>query len=310
MNKFAKVKSLNIPNNKRVICISDIHGEIDLFKQLLDKVEFCDEDILILLGDIYTKGSRPHDTLKYCMELAKLQNVHILRGNADWGNDSYLNETEKLWINELPDIIESDVYIFVHSGISSLNLKEQPPAKAKFNNFIETAPVFDKWVVVGHWPVALYCHEIPRNNPIIDHDKKIIAIDGGNVIKPEGQLNAFIIDFSGELSFTAVDKLPKYTILKSQAESGGSLSITMLDRFVEIIEENKGLCQVKHLKTGKVLIVPKSGIWEDKDGNVCICDMATDYHLPCDVGDTVSIVEDFEDRIFAKIDGICGWIMK
>ena len=44
-----KIKELSIPNDVRVIIISDIHGELDLFKELLHKVNFKDEDYLILM---------------------------------------------------------------------------------------------------------------------------------------------------------------------------------------------------------------------------------------------------------------------
>ncbi|MCL2371932.1 MAG: metallophosphoesterase [Defluviitaleaceae bacterium] len=309
MSAKAKIRRIHIPDGKRVICISDIHGEIDLFKRLLGMIDFCDDDVLILPGDIYTKGSHPHDTLKYCIKLDENPNVHILRGNADWGGDD-VSQQENQWLDALPDIIESDEYIFVHSGLNAGALEEQPSAKSvKFNNFMETAGKFDKWVVVGHWPTAMYCHEIPCANPIINQEKKIISIDGGNVLKPDGQLNAFIIS-SGQFSFMSADNLPKHTAMKRQPESGGTLAITWLDRFVEIVEDGERLCRVRHNKTGKILTVPKSRIWVDDNENTCACDSATDYHLPCEIGDIVSVVEDFEDRMFAKLNGFSGWVIK
>ncbi len=45
---WKKIKKLSIPNDVRVIIISDIHGELDLFKELLHKVNFQDEDYLII----------------------------------------------------------------------------------------------------------------------------------------------------------------------------------------------------------------------------------------------------------------------
>jgi hypothetical protein len=33
-----KIKSLSIPKTSRIIVISDIHGELELFKKLLEKV--------------------------------------------------------------------------------------------------------------------------------------------------------------------------------------------------------------------------------------------------------------------------------
>ena len=310
MHANAKIKPLQIPKNKRVICISDIHGELERFQRLLEKVSYSENDILILLGDIYTKGRRPHDTLRYCMALDESHNVHILRGNADWGGDDFLSPAENQWLDDLPDIIESDEYTFVHSGLTSSDLHEQLPATvAKVDNFIETAVPFDKWVVVGHWPVAMYCHQIACHDPIICHEKKIIAIDGGNVLKADGQLNAFIIK-DGQFSHASVDDLPTHIITKPQQASGGTINITWLDRFIQLVANCHQLVLVKHLKTGKTITVPKSQIWTDNGGNLVCCDLATDYNLPCEAGDAVKLVVEFEDRYFAKRNGVSGWIMK
>ena len=307
MNQPAKIQKITIPNNKRVICISDIHGELDLFKRLLSKVAFCDDDLLILLGDLYTKGSQCHETLKFCIELCSRPNAIALRGNCDWHSD-YLSECEIRWLDNLPHIIDAGEYVFVHCGLSG-NYFSSPESEhyVKYNNFVETAPGFEKWVVVGHWPVSMYCHGIPCSNPLVCNEKKIIAIDGGNVIKADGQLNAFIIN-NGQFSFESVDNLPAYAVKQSHYESGGKLSITWLDRFVEIVEENGSLCRVKHLATGKVITVPKSQVLAGAEGQPWCCDLATDYHLPCNAGDEVSVVEAFEDRIFAKANGVSGWI--
>jgi Predicted phosphoesterase len=42
---------------KRILAISDIHGELELFDSLLEKVNYdADEDQLILLGDYVDRG--------------------------------------------------------------------------------------------------------------------------------------------------------------------------------------------------------------------------------------------------------------
>ena len=305
---LAKISKIHIRRDQRIICISDIHGEFDLLRRLLAKTNFCDDDLLILLGDIYTKGSQPHDTLKYCMQLSRQSNVHILRGNSDWGNDEFLSESEVKWLMDLPHIIESDEYIFVHSGLTSNDLKAQEAADCmKYDNFMELAPHFDKWVITGHWPVAAYCHEIPCHNPIINEEKRIIAIDGGNVMAPDGQLNAFIIQ-NGCFSHMSVDNLPVYTVKKTQRKSGGSINITWPDGIVEIEKEDGEFCRIKHLRTGKTVTVPKSQIKKDHAGHTRVWDLATDYHLPCSAGETVSLVEVFADRVYAKKNGVSGWI--
>jgi len=305
---LAKISKIHIHKHKRVICISDIHGELDLFKKLLTKTDFCDDDLLIILGDMYSKGSQSHDTLKYCMQLSQMPNVHILRGNSDRGNEEFLSESEIKWLMNLPHIIESDEYIFVHGGLTSDNLKAQEAATCmKYDNFMELAHPFDQWIIVGHHPVAAYCHKIPCHNPIINTEKHIISIDGGNAVAPDGQLNAFIIQ-NGDFSHMSIDNFPIFTVKKTQQKSGGSINITWPDGIVEVVKEEDEFCLIKHVRTGKILTAPKSQIIKDPAGRTRVWDLATDYHLPCNPGDTVSLVKAFGDRIFAKRDGVSGWI--
>jgi len=307
LSDLAKIKRVDIPKGARAICVSDIHGELDLFKKLLCKAKFDASDVLILLGDLYSKGSQSHETVKFCMELSEKPNVHVLKGNCDWSGESYLSAREAQWLGDLPHIIDSDDFVFVHAGLTSNNLQDQQSATCmKHDNFMELAPVFDKWVVTGHWPVNNYCHEIHCCNPIVNEKKRVIAIDGGNVLNFSGQLNAFIIE-DGRFSHVHVDNLPTMVVSESQEESGGSISVAYLDRFVEIAEDGEQLCRIRHLQTGKILTVPKSLIWEEGDGNIC-CVSATDYHLPCAAGDSVSLVQAFPDRILAKANGVLGWI--
>ena len=305
-----KIKQLEVSNDRRIICISDIHGELDLFKRLLDKVGFCDDDVLVLLGDIFSKGSQIHACLKYVMQLAARPNVHILRGNCDYWAEDYFNADEVAWLEDLPHIIESEDFIFVHAGVSSQNLQEQT-ARFCVNNvaFLENATNFDKWVMTGHWPTVSYCHEVPSDSPVVDCEKRVIAIDGGNLVLPHGQLNAFIVK-DGEFSWDYVDNLPKTTMKQAQVGQKGTLNITWLDRFVEILESGAEFSHVRHLAGGKVLSVPTNKIWQDNDGNFCSSELATDHWLAVDAGDVISVIETFSDRIFAKKNGEMGWIAR
>ena len=52
-----KIQKLLIPKGVRVIVISDIHGELNLLKELLHKVNFKDDDYLIINGDLCEKGA-------------------------------------------------------------------------------------------------------------------------------------------------------------------------------------------------------------------------------------------------------------
>lgn len=306
-----KILNLDIPKNKRIIAISDIHGEVYLFRALLEKVNFSDDDILILLGDIYLKGSYPKETLDFTVDLCKKSNVYALKGNCDFMDeteDSY-QEDHKVFLDSLPHIIETDEITFVHAGLERKHLADQDVLYClTIRNFLEIAEPFEKWAMVGHYPVANYCYEMPSYQPIINDHKKIISIDGGCVIGNDGQLNAFIIE-NGEFSYEFVENFQK-TIVEQDIEGAkGDLNICFNDRFIEILENGEEFSLVRHIKTGKELCVPTQIIWY-YDGKACATNLATNHFLSLKKGDEISIVKAFSDRVFAKSKGIGGWILK
>ena len=83
--KKTKVVHINVPSDKRLIFVSDIHADLDTFKEGLDKVGFSNDDYLFILGDIYEKGNLGENLkmIRYIMELSKLENVYIQTGNCD-----------------------------------------------------------------------------------------------------------------------------------------------------------------------------------------------------------------------------------
>lgn len=63
-----------------IYAMSDIHGMYDKFKQMLEKINFSDEDTLYILGDIVDRGPNPIAVLKDIMDR---QNVYPVMGNHD-----------------------------------------------------------------------------------------------------------------------------------------------------------------------------------------------------------------------------------
>ena len=79
----ALVKWLDIPENRRILVIADIHGNMEYFRGVLEMAGFCDKDVLIIDGDFIEKGSDSLGVLRYLMELSKKGNVHVICGNCD-----------------------------------------------------------------------------------------------------------------------------------------------------------------------------------------------------------------------------------
>lgn len=68
---------------KRLLVISDIHGELTKFEQLLEQVSYDpDGDQLILLGDYIDRGPDPKAVVEKVMRL-KNEGALVLKGNHD-----------------------------------------------------------------------------------------------------------------------------------------------------------------------------------------------------------------------------------
>lgn len=77
------VNKINVPSDRRIIVTSDVHGHYKHLKNLLEKVNFSEEDILFIIGDIIEKGPESLKTLRYVMDISKKYTVYILMGNVD-----------------------------------------------------------------------------------------------------------------------------------------------------------------------------------------------------------------------------------
>ncbi|MDE7281561.1 MAG: metallophosphoesterase [Ruminiclostridium sp.] len=79
-----KIITPHLPQNNRIICVSDIHANLNHFKLLLEKCNYNkDKDCLFILGDIIEKGRDNLSTLRYVMELCKDNKAICTKGNND-----------------------------------------------------------------------------------------------------------------------------------------------------------------------------------------------------------------------------------
>jgi protein phosphatase len=104
------VRTITLPNGedflvrrvstagRRCIYISDIHGEASLLRQLLDKVNFCENDLLFLLGDLCEKGTDSLEVLRLVMALSEQGNVYALQGNCDVWNKELDPQRPTPWL--------------------------------------------------------------------------------------------------------------------------------------------------------------------------------------------------------------------
>jgi len=277
----------------------------------------CDTWVETVDGDTYFTPPR---LLKYmlfrksglCWEM-----FHELGVELNEGTDlaPHMEELSKrfapewAFLRELPQIIETPHYTFVHGGIKNdLPLEAHMAGDCmKFDNFMGSGQIFDKWVIAGHWPVMLYHENYVCANPIINEAQHIISIDGGCVLKDDGQLNALIIPFEGseDFSFVAYDPFPVKTVKTPQKGGDKSYYIRWGDNKVRVLERGEEFSLCRHIRTGyEMEILTKYLYTEDEETT---CNDSTDLVLELHAGDSVSVIEETSRGYFVKHEGVSGW---
>ena len=374
-----------IEPGRRVIAVSDVHGNLPFLKGVLEKVRFSPEDALVIVGDLLEKGTDSLDTLRYVLALQKTHTVYTLCGNCDYidhmfleggnpGDDAFsiqMNRRhspavrhtgvdDEVWpilsvywkersvllqmaaeagipfpervedlpvlravlrrrfpeetrfLLNLPHILEAGNFIFVHGGVPREDRLDELDAYPcmKNDDFLGQGHSFRKWVVVGHWPVTLYDPHVQRSTPLIDRERRIASIDGGCVLKLDGQLNALIIpDIGGDkLDYDWYDGLAQVTALDGQEASRDPLNIRWSDSVVEVLAQEGDCLFCRHSSTGRELWVPREYIERRWDGRLHTED-ATDYRLPVAPGDRLGLVRETSRGLLVKKNGVTGWYL-
>jgi len=215
---------------------------------------------------------------------------------------------EFAFLRAMPEVLETPYYTFVHGGLPEGPRETWDAWECmKYDHFMTTNRRFDRWVIVGHWPVMLYHEAVVDANPVFDYEKKIISIDGGCVLKDDGQLNALIIPFDGSEDFSSIayDPFPTAEVLTAQAPSASSYYIRWGDARVLVLERGAEFSRVCHLRTGYEMDVLTKYLYGN--GPECTINDSTDYVLPLQRGDIVSVVEETSRGYLVKHAGVSGW---
>ncbi|MDL2248489.1 metallophosphoesterase [Tyzzerella sp. OttesenSCG-928-J15] len=352
-----KVENISAASFERMIFTSDIHGNYEDFKNLLNKLDYnSQKDALFIAGDLVYKGAESLKVLRYVMDLCKKGNVHVVIGNCDFSwravryeefnhrlmeiiSDSTPDmlhdmcseigytankqeDTKKLiglleenfgevfdYLEALPHIITAEDFVLTHDGLRSNNPSEwADESSEKINSFMDNAPCFDKYIIVGHWPVDNYRKDRQDLTPVIDHSRKIISLDGGNVIKSTGQINAIVVN-KHDFQNTRLYYSDKFQTLKVKCDSQGSEEshyISWPDNKVDIIRHGEEFTLCRQKNTGVEMEFP-SNLLREIDGEV-ICYSMTDYRIAAKAGDEIGLIKKYSDRSCVKKDGVVGWL--
>lgn len=360
--KKATVRRMTFPKGRRILAVSDIHGNLSYLRGLLKRLRFSHDDILVLVGDMVERGPQSLDTLRYIMRLQQEYEVYPICGNCDawyrfldtpsetmdlhtrdyirYGRNGWQHgllyqmcegigitvtddtdmpvlraalaeayAEEFAFLRGLPTILDTEYYTFVHGGLPEGNWEELEAFRCMKNDaFLRQGRHMEKWCIVGHWPVVLYGGDITCANPIVDLESRIISIDGGCVLKDDGQLNALIIPEYGSEAFTFdyYDHFPVREVQTAQAASERSAYFRYGDNHVRVLERGEEFSLCEHLRTGYRMEILTKYLRGDNDAD-CICNDCTDYALSLRPGDLVSVIEETGRGFLVKHHGVSGW---
>ena len=79
--------------------ISDIHGNYQKFKEMLELIRFSEKDVMYVLGDIVDYGNEPMELL---CDLSMRYNVLPILGEHDYKAQRLLCELDKIFSGEAP----------------------------------------------------------------------------------------------------------------------------------------------------------------------------------------------------------------
>jgi hypothetical protein len=209
----------------RTIVIGDIHGCHDELVALLKKAKFADNDRVVSVGDLITKGPKNREVLELFMHDKRFSSVignHDLALRRKWNGEKVrLKEAQKVtkkelkpnkeiyaaFYNKMPFTIDLGSHLVVHAGLRpgvefhSQTTEDMTLLRTLGKNREGHAgtpwyEVYDgeKTVLFGHWPAPE-----PRRG------KKAIGLDTGCVYGYN--LTAYIIETD---EFVSVPAFAKY----------------------------------------------------------------------------------------------------
>ena len=353
MNRNIVINKLQT-NAKRKIVISDIHGNLDVYKKLLKKVNYTpNEDCLILLGDLVEKGNKNLETLRFIMHQVEAEDVHCVQGNCDFiaknvlysyrlsflkhvlgfRKESLIHEMahtlnihitpdcdisyicqmlrknylkELCFLNDLPHVLEDEQYIYVHAGLmSSSHYGTDFSQVLTYPFFLHTKEIFEKKVIAGHLPVTEYCSHIASFDPIFDTVHNIYSIDGGNMVKYGGQLNALILE-KNSISIERCDLLPEKKVIQNvDYHTQIPFFITYNHGQIQVLERQEKQSRVYCPYIHRTFWVENEFI--KKEGSSYKAYDYTNYEIPLKKGETVKVVFAYQNKVQIKKNGILGW---
>lgn len=141
---LTKIQKIEAEPGQRLLVVSDIHGHLNRLVQLLKKMNYDGDDILIIVGDLIDKGPESLRVVQYVMDLCRQHPVYVSMGNVEHyrlqvlrramqeGNSAdasvrelteYLHWSAEAWGSSLFQEMLSDIGVQIHR-VTSENIVE------------------------------------------------------------------------------------------------------------------------------------------------------------------------------------------
>lgn len=124
MNCLVKPLLINFDPSKRILVMSDTHGNYHLVNEILKRNNYSEDDYLLILGDLAAKGPYPLKTLRYFMNLSTHKNVYIIMGNCDESDFLVMEDINleyfEIYLNAKSSLIK-DMYLELSKKIDLSN---------------------------------------------------------------------------------------------------------------------------------------------------------------------------------------------
>lgn len=320
----AFLRQIDFNKNDALVIVGDILEKGNQSLKLLQRIMKM-ENVFLVCGnndtvfeDWLTDNFMDQSVLNYMnsreesilIEIAKenqisyqsLEDIQLLKTII---KEKYKNEVE--YLAQLPDIMDSNLGVFVHAGLQMGDLDNQDRdyclnAKA----FGSEKGSFEKLVIVGHWPTSNYSQTMISINPYFNLQSNVLSLDGGNSMKRWRQIN-YVIFQNQEMTFGYYDALPKLEALSSQQVSFEGVSVIFPQTKLQILEEinDKVRCFIPYIN--QEMTLHKDKIYPYK-GDYYASDFTT-YLLDVKVGDVLSICDKDEKGWLCKKEGIIGYYL-
>lgn len=145
--------------------MSDIHGKFDKYTKMLEKIEFCKDDELIVVGDVVDRGEKPIEVLQ---DMMSHENITPILGNHDLVALTVLSQLNEVILsgNEIDDNLKEMLEIWLDDGGKSTvngfcaiaNNEERQAILDYLEDFLlyEAIDVEDKTYVMVHAGLGNY----------------------------------------------------------------------------------------------------------------------------------------------------------